>query len=377
MLTHPSPTPEWPLGLPAMDRSLPPALSLIKGLASLDTLDPALRPSLARQLLGHCDPLPDEDRPVFKEWLAQWVERRLLDGPLPALVHEGERRRQAEADALHRTMVRHSGFPGRQRRLLEQELLLRSALPEDWHFHRAKWRYLELQADQAGNLLAPGEAARRARQAEVFFHPDQLRPSRNLRWFGLRQAVELLDGRAWLQLLDALCAGKPVDLALAPDLWPHLRPWIKHLLGGQGLGFMELTLDGLPAQPGQAPSRRGLLILHEAEDSHVELERWCRDCAASGWQVLVVQDPARAPLEWANRVVAGPASVRWAQRHRLSMPALEGRPLPLRDFLRSVERHYILDVLGVTGGIKTRACECLGISRQTLYAKLAGDEAGA
>lgn len=377
MSISPCHAPDRPMGPPGMDRNLPPTLALIKALAGLTTHEASLRPLWAQQILSHCDSLPVEDRPLLKEWLAQWVDRRHLESPLLASPKECERRRLSEADALHRTMERHSGFPGRQRRLLEQELLLRSTLAEDWHFHRAKWRYLELQAEQAGNLLSPGEAARRARQAEVFFHPDQLRPSRAQRWFGLRQAVELLDGAAWLQLLDHLGQGRPVDLALPPDLWPYLRPWIKHLLGGQGLGFMELSLDGLPAHPGSAPSRRGLLILHEVEDSHLDLETWCRECAANGWQVLVVQDPGQRTLPWANRVEAGLSSRRWAQRHRLSTPALEGRPLPLRDFLRSVERHYILDVLGTTGGIKTKACECLGISRQTLYAKLAGEEAGA
>lgn len=377
MSSIPCHAPERPLGLSGLDRNLPPALALIKALAGLLTLEGSLRPSWAQHVLGHSEILPLEDRPLLKEWLAQWVDRRHLESPLAAVPKEDERRRLSEADALHRTMERQSGFPGRQRRLLEQELLLRSTLAEDWHFHRAKWRYLELQAEQAGKLLSPGDAARRARQAEVFFHPDQLRPSRAQRWFGLRQAVELLDGEAWLQLLDHLSQGRPVDLALRADLWPYLRPWIKHLLGGQGLGFMELSLDGLPSHPGPAPSRRGLLILHEAEDNHLDLEVWCRECAASGWQVLVVQDPGRESLPWANRVEAGLSSQRWAQRHRLSAPALEGRPLPLRDFLRGVERHYILDVLGTTGGIKTKACECLGISRQTLYAKLAGEEAGA
>jgi transcriptional regulator with PAS, ATPase and Fis domain len=44
--------------------------------------------------------------------------------------------------------------------------------------------------------------------------------------------------------------------------------------------------------------------------------------------------------------------------------------LPLREFVRQVERHYILDVLGLHNGVKSRACERLQISRQTLYTKL-------
>jgi len=371
------PSPEADIRPVRMDRSLPPAMALLKCLAEFGTRSAEARPDMARHLLGLREPLPDEDRPLLKEWLVQWMDRRALETQEMRVELDALGRRCAEADALHRTVERQCGLPGRQRRLLEQELLLRSTLPEDWHFHRAKWRYLELQADQAGNLLSPTEASRRARQAGIFFHPDQLKPNRLLRWFNLRQAAELLEGQVWLDLLGHLCAGRPVDLALAPELWPHLRPWLHHLLGGQGQGLMELSMNSLPEQPGKAPGNRGLLVLHSADDAPAGLEEWCRGAAQAGWQVLAIQAPQRPPLAWANFVDGSSLGAQWAQRHRLSTPALQGRPLPLRDFLRGVERHYILDVLGVTGGIKTKACECLGISRQTLYAKLGTGEVDA
>jgi DNA-binding NtrC family response regulator len=52
------------------------------------------------------------------------------------------------------------------------------------------------------------------------------------------------------------------------------------------------------------------------------------------------------------------------------------RLMPLRDFVRQVERHYILDVLGLHHGVKSRACERLQISRQTLYTKLSHETDG-
>lgn len=359
---------------PEVDRALPPVIALLKLLAQVVAAPQEDRPRWAQLAVGMGDAIPDADRPLLKDWLAQWLDRRWLEGQDLRLSGGALARRQSEADALHRSMLRHAGVSNRQRRLLEQELLVRSTLPEDWYFHRAKWRYLELQADQAGNLLSPSEAARRARQAGIFFHPDQLKPARSQRWFGLRQGVELLDGKAWLDLLAHLTTGRPVDLALAPELWPHLRPWLTHLLGGQGLGLMELSMDSLPEHPGTAPARRGLLILHGVDQVPPSLEAWCQGAALAHWQVLAIQAPHQPELPWANRVEGGSAGVQWNQRRHFTSRAMQGRPLPLRDFLKGVERHYIMDVLGSTGGVKTRACECLGISRQTLYAKLAGVE---
>jgi len=44
--------------------------------------------------------------------------------------------------------------------------------------------------------------------------------------------------------------------------------------------------------------------------------------------------------------------------------------LPLRQFVSEMEQRYIREVLSHHRGIKTRACESLGITRQTLYSKL-------
>jgi two-component system, NtrC family, response regulator HydG len=50
--------------------------------------------------------------------------------------------------------------------------------------------------------------------------------------------------------------------------------------------------------------------------------------------------------------------------------ALIARSRSRRLTLREVEREYILETLGATGGNKSRAAELLGLDRKTLYRKL-------
>lgn len=361
---------------PVPDRRLPPELALLQVLARLRLAPPGRREALVRVLLGLADPPSDEDRPALRSWLgslapaalaAEGVEEGVPCLPDPLLAQ------QEEADQLHRLAERLQGQTRRQRRLLEQELLLRSSLPEDWQFHRAKWGYLELQEERTGRLLAPAEAARRARVGGVLFHPDQLRPSPLRRWYSIKRALDMLDAGAWLSLLDHLLAGRPVDLVLAVGLWTHLRPWLSFLLGGSGIPFVELYSGSLPDMPPAAAQCSGLLVLHSDDVLDARLEPWCRQAGAAGWCLLVVRQQAVDEAAYLNRVAAGRQSMEWVRRQLVS-GAGDERVLPLRDFVRQVERSYILDVLGLHNGIKTRACERLQISRQTLYSKLGGGE---
>jgi hypothetical protein len=254
---------------------------------------------------------------------------------------------------------------------LEQELLLRSSLPEDWQFHRAKWRYLELQAEQTGSLLTPAEASRRARGVGIFFHPDQLQPGPHHRWFSLRRALDMLEPAAWLDLLDHLCHGRPVELSLPAGLWTPLRPWLSFLTGGAGIPLVEFYAGSLPDDPPTA-ARPGLLILHGEEDLDPRLQDWGMKASGLGWHLILVRAP-RCPLaSWLNRVSAGPAGEEWMRRQVVAGEPTE-QILPLKAFVRQMERHYILDVLGLHDGVKTRACERLQISRQTLYSKLGAE----
>jgi hypothetical protein len=352
-------------------------LALVQLLARFCLAPPAPRYGLQRALLNLADPPADEDRPALRAWLSVHaglppaVGEEEDDFPQPA---EPLQVRQAEADQLHRLALRLEGQTRRQRRLLEQELLLRSALPEDWHFHRAKWRYLELQVEQSGKLLAPVEAARRARAVGILFHPDQLRPSPLSRWYSITSALEMLEAPAWLGLLEHLGAGRPVDLVLAPGLWSHLRPWLSFLVGGTGIPFVELYAGSLPETPPPA-GRGGLLVLHNDEAPGEALEPWSRQAGLAGWNLLLLRQRAMPELPFLNRVEAGGQAREWVRRQLAG--GVEERVLPLRDFVRRMERSYILDVLGRHKGIKSRACERLQISRQTLYSKLGSGEAEA
>lgn len=376
---HPDP-PQGGHSVPVLvDRRLPPEISLLHLLARLKLSGAQRRRALVTAILALPDPPLDGDRPAFKTWLAcslalpEEADARLEEDQeeeLPA----SDQVRLAEADQLHSLVGRLDGQPRRQRRLLEQELLLRSSLEEDWQFHRAKWRYLSLQAEQTGTMLAPAEAARRARAAGIFFHPDQLRPGPCHRWFGIRRALEMVEPASWLDLLSHLRRNRPVELALPAGLWVHLRPWLAYLVGGSGLSFVEYYTGSLPELPPAPSGRRGLLVVHGDGELEDRLEEWCRTATGQGWGLVMVRPPQATPAAWLNRVAAGETGEEWVRRHVLAGHAPE-QVVPLRDFVRQVERSYILDVLGLLGGVKTRACEHLQISRQTLYTKLGVERA--
>ncbi len=357
-----------------LNRRLPPELALLETLVRLKLAPPGQRREWARLALAQADPPLDEDRPAMRAWLGlaldesaaapeDWAEE---EDPTPS---RRDLERLDEADHLHRLVHRLEGQGRRQRRLLEQELLLRSSLPEDWHFHRAKWLYLAMQGEQTGTLLSPLEAARRARAGGVLFHPDQLAGGSLRRWLVLRRAVEMLEPARWLRLLRLLEQGRPLDLVLPPGLWMHLRPWLAFLLGGRGLLILEHYAGSLPDSQPVVPGLGGLLILHSEGPLDARWEPWARQACEAGWQLCVVRQQAGPGWEFLNRLEAGPQATEWVRRHLMAREP-SARLLPLREFVRQVERHYILDVLGLHNGVKSRACERLQISRQTLYTKL-------
>ena len=373
--------PVSPAPAPRLDRSVPPEWALLLALLRFQAAPPARRAEWARVILAQNDPPLDDDRPALRAWLGVHLGAAALRGESPCLDEDEEEReggpvltrregeRLEEADHLHRLSMRLEGQPRRQRRLLEQELLLRSPLPEDWAFHRAKWRYLQSQEEQAGGLLSPHEAARRARQAGVWFHPDQLVPGPLRHWPALHRAVDMLEPRTWLRLLGHLKAGRPVDLGLPPGLWGHVRPWLRLLAAGRGLPCPEMVAGSLPETPPTPGLLPGLLVVHSDGPLEGRTLDWVRQAAEAGWRLCVVRPPGGGSPAFLQGIQAGAHATEWVRRNLFSRQPGEGL-LTLREFVRLAERQYILDVLGLHKGVKSRACERLQISRQTLYSKL-------
>jgi hypothetical protein len=362
--------------LPCMDRRVPPEWALLLALLRFKSARPASRPAWAQLILAQSDPPLDDDRPALRAWLGVQLGSAAIAGPeLPEEedpvqpLTRRESGQMEEADQLHRLSARLEGQPRRQRRLLEQELLLRSALPEDWAFHRAKWRYLKTQEEQAGVLLSHHEAARRARQAGVWFHPDQLAPGQLRHWPALHRATDMLEARTWIALLGHLAAGRSVDLGLPPGLWGHLRPWLRHLAAGRGVPCPEVFAGNLPDAPPPPGPLPGLMVLHSEGPLDGRTADWARQAAEAGWRLCVVRPPGGSCPAFFHSIQAGSHAMEWVRRNLLARQTSEGL-LPLREFVRLAERQYILDVLGLHKGIKSRACERLQISRQTLYSKL-------
>jgi hypothetical protein len=375
--------PASPAPSPRLDRRVPPEWALLLALLRFQAAPPSRRAEWARVILDQTDPPLDEDRPALRAWLG--VQLGAVRVPRESMIIEEdgdaaegapilstrERERMEEADHLHRLSMRLDGQPRRQRRLLEQELLLRSPLPEDWAFHRAKWRYLQSQEEQAGSLLAPHEAARRARQAGVWFHPDQLVPGPLRHWPALHRAVDMLEPGTWLRLLDHVKAGRPVDLGLPPGLWVHVRPWLRLLAAGRGLPCPEVMAGSLPEAPPQPGPLSGLLVVHSDGPLEGRVLDWVRQAAEAGWRLCVVRPPGGGSPSFLQGIQAGAHATEWVRRNLFPRQPGEGL-LSLREFVRLAERQYILDVLGLHKGVKSRACERLQISRQTLYSKLGG-----
>jgi hypothetical protein len=359
-----------PALLPAAeDRRLPPAGRLGALLDGLRTRVPAQWPPdpvLARGMAA-ADP---GDRAALWGWL---LARSMADGwmPLPAetdLVSGLE----AEADRLHARLERYTERPALVRRTLERELLLRDRLPEDWAFHRCRWLYRRLQLGP-GSSMARSEAAAKARNAGILFHPDQLddAPARLCR--RLRDLLEGLQPGCLLSLTGRLLAGQPCELLVSPANWARLRSWISHLCCGRGLPLLELPAGSLPnpLSPGDARVPRPL-VLHLDGDAPTDLEQRLAGLAAEGWLPLLVHGGASLELPALNTIDGRghePVDVSEALLRAGIDPVL-----PLREFVRRAERRYIQEVIGLHGGIKTRACETLQITRQTLYSKLASME---
>ncbi len=261
----------------------------------------------------------------------------------------------------------------RARRALEQELLLRGQQPENWSYHRARWLYRELQRDRLGRVGDAAQAAGRAAGAGIRFHPGQLGQSAAWRWQDLRRLLETMPAGGPLGLLHAALQPGISEFLLPAGAWALMRGLFAGILGGSGTDFIELPAVCWPC-PLPDCGERHTLVLH--------LENGARclkspgavalsDLTESGWKIILVNS-GRPLGGLASQVVDPGIKPESLGGARTVLPTEGGSILPLREFVRRVELRYINDVLQLHAGVKTRACESLRITRQTLYTKLSG-----
>lgn len=366
-LRPPAAAPDGPLELlsPAEERRLPPEAKLAATVDGLRAIPPAawpVDPLLARGLA----PLSAGERPAL--W--GWLQSALGGGgwrPLPAPV-EAEPGPAAEAERLHRRWERLADRPALARRTLEQELLQRDRLPEDWAWHRARWLYRRVQLGP-GTPAACREAALKARASGFYFHPDQLEDGAHPAWTRLRELLDALPPGRLLRLTRLLLQGRPVELLVSPSGWTRLRGWLGRLAGGRGLPLLELPAGSLPG-PLPADDRRGPrpIVLHLDGLAPPDLSTRLAALQQEGWLPLLVHGGGPRPPAALNQVDARRRQPEDGTR-ALLRSGLDP-VLPLKEFVRRAERRYIQEVIGLHGGVKARACETLRITRQTLYTKL-------
>lgn len=277
-----------------------------------------------------------------------------------------------EAERIHARLEALEPASDARRRLLEQELLWRSEEGEDWRFSRALWMYRRSQASRVGSndpedLL---EAVSRARQRGVLFHPDQVEPrTRRFSEQELRGALDRLSPQDWSRLLEGLLLHQRIELRLPAGFWSQLRPYLIRLLGGRHLHCLELVPDRT-SLPALDAGRCALVVLHADQVEDDLVSSWLATLRQTPVPLVLLGRAADAVELGLPLLKAGKRSGDWIRRHVLGQSAQQA-VLPLREYVQQVERQYILEVLGQQDGVKSRACECLGISRQTLYTKLA------
>jgi hypothetical protein len=253
---------------------------------------------------------------------------------------------------------------------VERELLYRGQLHECWKFHRVRWEYRQLQNRFLGNVGNQLQAAKRARSAGIFFHPDQLR-ALSMNWVEIRRLLERFPVGSLFKLFSSIRSSAGLEINIAEGDWRMLRPLITDLLSGGGLHFFELPAYSWPCSLPESKDdlQQGVLVFHLAKDSKTMISR-LRDhvlsLEARGWKVLILNSSNRQ-----TDIELESIDLRLElDRKDSGANMTQDSVVPLREYLRRIEQQYIHDVLDLHAGIKTRACESLKITRQTLYAKL-------
>ncbi len=257
-------------------------------------------------------------------------------------------------------------------RCLEQELLWRREDAEDWRFFRALWYYRKAQSIKLGRDLAMlgTDSARNARRRGVCFHPEQLDSDIQHLAADLQAALGRMSAGVWSQLLEALVLGQAADLRIPDALWNHLRPYLRSLLGGSDSHVVEV-IPGDRSFTGLNSESVSLLVIHAGEMPRAALGPSLSRHRQLKIPMILLGNTGEA-IGGISLVESGERSRTWTRNEALKQSG-DKFSVPLRTFLQRMERHYILEVLGSQGGVKSKACERLGISRQTLYAKLASE----
>jgi len=275
-----------------------------------------------------------------------------------------------EADWFHfrATSFRFSGYAAR--RALEQENLIRSQEEESWVYHRCRWRYRLAQQEQLGHFCNNIDAARHARSAGIFFHPDQLLTSESMQWPHLMRLLDFFEPGFLANLINRIGAQRHLELLIPTGSWALLRPLLSHVFSGEGLPFMEIP--GSMHQSSLPPCPEGIkgMIVHHLLDStpSSQLESLLEHYERQGWKVLLVHGFQERQMKTISEVKSEGVGLQKGGENLFNPQ--KGQVLPLKEFVRRIERRYIHDVLGLHSGIKTHACESLAITRQTLYTKL-------
>ncbi len=327
--------------LPALSREFFPA-------QSLESVSPALRSLVRMRSLA-----ADGKRVRLREALKCWSKT-------------GDSTNEVEVLSLRRACVREGSTAWE--RLLSQELLLRSGAHEDWLYHELRWLYHQMHRRKLGVLQSADNHRIRAREVGVFFDPAQIRQEPRWSLARVRNLLQLMPSGLPLALVKRFLAGGAWELRLPLEAWPHMSPLLSML--GAGTNHLELPLGSWPCTLPDCGQHPGTLVLYRRDEAplrHHELEEVC----AAGWQVIVLCDEDAAPGNL-------PLLESGIHRGRLHLSGVsrnaDSRVLPLKDYMRRVERRYIEEVLSLHAGVKTRACASLCITRQTLYSKLSNTE---
>lgn len=242
----------------------------------------------------------------------------------------------------------------------EREFALRSDGPPDWRLQRARWRSM----GQPQRLLAT--VLRGSHLHGIHFHPAQLQRQFDCGLAEIDGLVRGLPAGSLERILALLLGGRQLEMHLDRQAWLALRPLLTSLLAGEGQPFSEVPLSCLPCPLPEHPAAMppATLVIH-CPGGRRPADRLL---PSGNWRVLLLHE--QPPAAENHRTVL---SLPWQPALGLDK-CLPGTPsptvLPLRQFVSELEQRYIREVLSHHRGIKTRACESLGITRQTLYSKL-------
>ncbi len=281
--------------------------------------------------------------------------REALEGEITRADHS----RLFHCEILHLFALSRGKASKLARKALEREVLLRQDCGSEWRRQRARALLARQQSEEACRQMIL-RARSQGVQIRLRHLAGQGLPDADC----LRDALRLTRPASLGRLLEAWLGRQHVRLRLEFSGWPLLRGLLQALLDPGG-PVVEVQAGALPAK---LPLEAGcLLVIHQDYG-----------------------DPPRLPtLPEEGRALwlcpGGPVAEGWtevgspldARLHRTLGGSWLKHPeqvLPLRQFVAQVEGQYIREVLRLHHGVKMRACESLGIARQTLYSKLAETE---